>query len=640
MTENVRSFLIAQDLIAADVVPSHSGEFRVKCIECSNDANKCYINALGRGVNCKQCGLSQSWKAFKRRFEPPSLEEQAFELFVSICAQRLEAEEPLMEYLTKDRGFTLETIKTARLGYCDPRSMYEADDVSTSIGLSYSSKEWVLKNRIIIPYLEDGVILKVRGRANPFHEKEKAKYLDLPSAQVLPFIPTYLDPTKPTVVAEGELSALMLRQHDIQALAIPGAQTFDKSWTRGLTNIFVALDPDDAGRQGLKKFIDEVQEFRRVDLPEGFDVDSYINTFGIDSFNRLLDNAVLYLHKRPQKDDRFDKVVDDFSSWIWTNDRLLGPKISWAPRLEEILSGWAPGLILIGAEGSTGKSTFIVKSLYELCTENEDVIGVYLSLDDTWMEAMLRLTSLHSQIDFNQVRSPRESFDNPFDATKKDPEKLARFLDAVDTLKNLKDRLILRDVMYGNSLPYLRTFFEALRNKHPHKRIVVFIDSLAKISSGGEDKSLADNTPTTNWKSYIAKELKYLTTKHNICLVTPTDLSKINSPWQQPQRADLKDAAELDYEANVVILISNMHMKLKAKCPLDFTWYDEGTSKTKPIIRCDIAKNKITGKRSIVHFYFDDELCDFSEATREQSKEFEQALDQGRIDYYKKNKEL
>lgn len=575
-----------------------------------------------------------------RRYEPPSEEEVALEKYVSHCHDVLLKNEILMEYLQGNlRGLTPESITRARLGFCSSKEMYPPTEADVKLKLAYDNGKWVLDNRIVIPYISDGIIVKVRGRINPSTESDR-KYLDCPGAQKLPYIPQTIDPKEEVLVCESEFSALLAVQNGIQAIGVPGAGSWEKSWFKNLTNIFLSFDGDDGGREGMTKFAQEVPEFRRVDLPEGFDVTEYLVSFGVDSFRKLLDNAVLYLNKRPQKDDRFDKIVEDFSSWAWTNGSLLGPKISWAPRLEEMLSGWAPGLILIGAEASSGKSTMLVKSLYELCQENDNVLGVYLSLDDTWKEAMLRMVSLHAGIDFNEVRSPRHSFDNPDDSSRRNLDKLAHFNASLESLKDLKKNLVLRDITYGRSLSYLRNFFAMLRAKYPQRRIVVFIDSLALISSEQADQDESEGSTKMNWKAYLASELKLLCTKYNLCVVTPTDLRKINNVWQYPTKADLKDAAELDYEANAIILITNMYMKLKDKTPQDLMWYDDESNKHKPIIRLDIAKNKLTGKRGLIHMYFDDELCNFSEATEDQSREIEMAHDTAKSEYFKKFKEV
>lgn len=544
-----------------------------------------------------------------RLYQPPSPQEQALEKYVSHTAALMEQDAVLHAYFN-DRGISSESVNGLRLGFCDPAQMYPPTEVDKEIGLAVEragSLHWALENRITIPYIQDGVVLKVRGRVAPGVD-DNLKYKDVSGAKAQPFYPAPVDPEHPVLVVEGEFDAVILRQNGIQAIGIPGAQSAKPEWLRGLHDVYLTFDADDAGRSGADGLLKKLPEVRRIDLPEGYDVSEYINTFGIDSFRVLIDKAVLYLHGKPQMDDKFSTIVEGFNDWAWTNGALIGPKMSWAPRLESALSGWSPGLVLFGAEAHSGKSCFLVKSLYSLCLENQDAIGVYLSLDDTLNETMLRLLSLHTGIDFNLLKTPRWSFDHPTDPARKRPEMLQQYNDGIASLKQVNN-LILRDATYGRSLKYLRSFLESLRSKYPDKKIVVFVDSLAKITSdGAESERDGEVAQASNWKAYVASELKYLTTKHKICLVTPTDLRKMNG-IRRPTRDDLKDAAELAYEAQV-ILLGYCDLKRNPDNPLLY-WDDNGINK--PVLEIIIDKNKFTGKTTVIRYKMDGGISEFWE---------------------------
>jgi hypothetical protein len=824
----------------------------------------------GKGAHCKHCGFAKGWRGFMRLYEPPSKQEQTFEDFVAEAQNLLALDPTMMQYLL-DRGFTHATITGARLGLC-PRHLPTPEDIE--FGLAYPGGKWVLHDRLIIPYIQDGIVVTVRGRQLPGEETEK-KYLSLPNSTTPPYVVGTIDMDKPVLLCEGEFDALLAHQHGFQAIGIPGAQHFekDKEHISHLPNLYIAFDGDDAGRKGMDKVIKSLTEARRVDLPEGFDVGEYLNQFGPASFQNLIDKAELYLHGKHQKEDRFAIVVENYADWAWSNGKLLGPTISWAPRMEKALSGWSPGLILIGAEAhcfalgtevlmydgttkkvedvqigdqvmgpdstprnvtslsrgtaplhkvktrtmdytvtgnhilalrryshkqidfemtvdefykqtdwfksksmmyrtpgvdfqeqpteispyylglwlgdgqhipreflvnsrearlsllaglidsdghlsgetyeivqknqtlandivwlarslgfyasvtpcqktctnngktgtyyrvyllgdfsdvptlltrksfirktipryglneevtvtpagigefagftvdgdhlflgadftvlhNSGKSCFLVKSLYEVAIENPtDTVAVYLSLDDTIEEAMTRMLSLHSDVEFGLVRQPRNA---PVEAQKKVEA-------AVKTLKRL-DNLILRDATYGRSLNYLSTLFEKLRQKYPEKRIVVFIDSLAKIVPDLHTET--ESGPKANWKAYLASELKYLSTKHGLCIVTPTDLRKING-FRRPVRDDLKDAAELAYEANVILLGYNDLKKNREDAAI--TWVGpEGDPE--PILEFNIDKNKITGITGNIRYRMLGATSNFQEVSFTEDQQYD-----------------
>lgn len=359
MSVDVRGFLIDKGLIAASELPTASGEFRINCVKCGETDRKLYINGKGLGVHCFKCELSQTWRAFQRRYEPPTPEEVAMERFVSHCAEILQNDPKLMEFFTS-RGITPEVVAAQKFGFCDPALMYEHADVDIignppeqgAPNLCWYDGRWFLANRFIIPYIRDGVVTEVRGRKHPDASEYDEKYMSLPGHSGAPYYPSSIDPNLPVVISEGELDATVLRQNGIQSIGCPGATNAQPSWFSQYHSLFIAFDGDDAGRQGADKLIAHLPEVRRIEMPAGYDSSDYIEAFGIASFADLMGKATLYLQGKIQKDDRFATIVNDYSNWAWTNDILMGPSMAWAPRLEELCSGWAPGLILIGAEAN------------------------------------------------------------------------------------------------------------------------------------------------------------------------------------------------------------------------------------------------------------------------------------------------
>lgn len=614
---NVRSFLLQQGLIEPHDTPGPSLQYRITCPECGHHNKKCYVSAEGKGISCFHCGLAIGWRRFTRRYEPPTPQEVGLESFVEACQARLQQTE-YWNYLL-GRGLSEGTLKTAKIGLCDdtiePNSNHEAAK------LTYSSGKFILQNRIIIPYLSDGIITTIRGRALPETQLEHdKKYEGLPKSQAIPYVPTgktsYIDPL---FIVEGELNSLYLSQEGYQAQGIPGCNTFKPEWFSQFKNLYSCLDGDEPGRQASDKIIPQISEVRKVDLPDPYGADEYIQTFGKESFNKLVEGAELYVQGKPQRDDKFSLLVDDFSNWAWTNGEILGPRILWSPKLEEAFSGWSPGLTLIGANSQAGKSRWMCKALYQMCVENpDDTIGVYLSYDDTIRDTAAMILALHSQLPQNDVRIPRWSFDHPTNPDKKSPEKLKQYIEAVNTLKEIKN-LVVRDASYGRSMDYLRHFFGSLRQKYQDKKIVVFVDSLAKITPDQtETPSESGESKGTNFKAYLAKELKHLTNIHNIGLVIPTDLRKLNGKIR-PTLDDFKDAAELRYEATNAVLIYNDMNEYGDSSQMYWTLPDDPTAKHYPVIEFIIGKNKATGMQTTIRYKALPPLSDFEECSEEEN---------------------
>jgi hypothetical protein len=260
-----------------------------------------------------------------------------------------------------------------------------------------------------------------------------------------------------------------------------------------------------------------------------------------------------------------------------------------------------------------------VKSCYLAAIYNpDDTVSVYLSLDDTIEEAMQRIVSLHSQMHFEAVRAPRVAFASA-------PTAMAEFFKSIEELKDIKN-LVVRDATHGRSLAYLQSFFANLRAKYPDKKLVVFIDSLAKITpDAGErtnDGDPAGSTGKTNWKAYLASELKYMTTIYKIAIVTPTDLRKLNDD-RRPTRDDLKDCAELAYEANSVLLAYNDMNRRRDRATQ--TWLYNGIEEH-PLFEVIVDKNKITTFKGTIRYEFYGPCSEFFELTAIQDADWDRKI--------------
>lgn len=620
---NVRNFLIQHELIKPYDLPTSTGQFRINCLECHHHGDKMYVSAEGKGVKCFHCGHGEGWRTFVRRFEPPSPEEKSLEQFVKASELFLWKNDKVLQYL-KDRGLNEQTIKAARLGYWSGKD-YKPLEVDVKIGLARQSGDWFLDNCITIPYIEDNIVYTVRGRKLNLDlspSDENPKYLTLPNSGAHVYHPPgKVSYETPVVVTEGEFDALIVDQVGCQAIGVPGANIDVASYVSSFSKIYVAYDSDKAGRTGSRSLISKLNEAYEVDLPEATkDVSEYIQKYGEHSFNNLLTNARFYVQGKEQQDDSLARSIELWEDWAWSNGELLGPKIKWAPRFEAALSGWSRGLFLVGALPNSGKSCFFVKSAYECAKDNpDDTLVVYLSLDDDQEDAISRLVSLHTGVSFELIRSPRFSFDNPLDASKRNPKRLAAFNEAIGTLKEI-DNLIFRDARYGRSLQYIRTFLASLRKRAGDKHITVFVDSLAKVTAENEPVNIAIN----NWKAHLATELKYLSTLYDMNITTPADFRKLNDE-RRPTNDDLKDASELAYEANCTLLgFNELHVKGDAERTI-LKWRDnEGN--TWPIFEMNVSKNKKSLYKGAIRFRFMPKTSDFQELTEQEDNEFNRII--------------
>ena len=139
---------------------------------------------------------------------------------------------------------------------------FSPEDIIISGLLSKSGKFIFHYHRLIIPYIEQGEIVYVRGRTVNGRNPD-FKYISLNNISgSLPLKRFYnidtiktLNPDEPLIICEGEFDAMMIEQSGGKAIAIPGVTNIPEKELKELKdyNIYLAFDNDAAGRNGMEK---------------------------------------------------------------------------------------------------------------------------------------------------------------------------------------------------------------------------------------------------------------------------------------------------------------------------------------------------------------------------------------------------
>lgn len=197
-----------------------------------------------------------------------------------------------LEYLTKKRGLSLETIKAFELGYSPDaplglkRFLIDKKKVSLKdlerVGIVYMRGSEAMdrfRGRIIFP-LQDvrGNIVGFSGRVLPTKDRNLAKYINSPETEIyhkskvlyaLNVTRADIKKEKTAVVVEGELDALSSWQVGIKnVVAIKGSSLTEEQiglLSRFAERLNLALDTDLAGDAASRRAI-EVAETQRLDV--------------------------------------------------------------------------------------------------------------------------------------------------------------------------------------------------------------------------------------------------------------------------------------------------------------------------------------------------------------------------------------
>jgi DNA primase len=156
-----------------------------------------------------------------------------------------------------------------------------------------------LENCLVIPvYTPEGTFSFNKYRRDPTDER-KPKYLYDKGGKVTLFAANHLTPLHDyVVITEGELDALVLWSLNIPAVSSTGgALSFQEEWVHLLEGkqVYVCLDNDDAGAEGMVKIHSYLPNARFIFIPETpntKDITDFISRGG--DFVGLLDTALSY----------------------------------------------------------------------------------------------------------------------------------------------------------------------------------------------------------------------------------------------------------------------------------------------------------------------------------------------------------
>jgi len=214
--------------------------------------------------------------------------------------QSLTAE--VRDYLTKERGFTEETISRFQIGYANGKLRGHLID-KCKFPLDLCLKAGVLKkaegdsfrdyfyHRVIFPNLKRGRVVHISGR---ILDRQEPKYLHLPGEIRYLYNEDALS-SKVVYIAEGIPDCLSAVQAGYPAVAILGSSNFKPEYIPKFLRcetVYLCLDGDKAGEEGALKIGGLIGERARiVQLPAGLDLNDYLKGHPKEDFEGIVASA-------------------------------------------------------------------------------------------------------------------------------------------------------------------------------------------------------------------------------------------------------------------------------------------------------------------------------------------------------------
>ena len=179
---------------------------------------------------------------------------------------------PAEEYLA-GRGIDATVAATFRLGFVAAPVVGHED----------------YKGRLCIPYITPAGVVDLRFR--DITDTSSAKYLGRAGAQLHLYNVGALAEDSPYIgISEGEVDAITAQGvAHIPCVGVPGTQAWKPFYRRAFEDyqqVFLFVDGDDAGRAFAKKMVNEVENALPVYMPDGLDVNSFVQQEGITALRR------------------------------------------------------------------------------------------------------------------------------------------------------------------------------------------------------------------------------------------------------------------------------------------------------------------------------------------------------------------
>ena len=150
------------------------------------------------------------------------------------------------------------------------------------------------QGRLSIPYVTPTGVVDLRFRSL---NEEEPKYLGIPGATTTMFnVEALFSANRYICVCEGELdTVVMSTKTEHKTVGVPGATNWKPHYTRILDDfetVIVLADGDSAGGGFAQKIARELSNVRIVQMPEGEDVNSVYQKFGVDFINERISEAL------------------------------------------------------------------------------------------------------------------------------------------------------------------------------------------------------------------------------------------------------------------------------------------------------------------------------------------------------------
>lgn len=507
----------------------------------------------------------------------------------------------------KKRGLSLDTMKHFNIGYCKNWKHPKAS------GKMFETE------RLIIPTGKGSYLARYTGEKDINCTKMKVGHNQIFNAQVLK------SATVPIFVVEGEIDAMSIYEATGTAVAL-GSVSMIHKFLRLLEEVLpsqpviFALDNDKAGQEAVEKAKAQEEQLRKKGVKLVF-ADSEVLFARYKDANEAMVADYFGFASRIEEEIQFaldvvntnslDKCnalncIDAMQAFIRDSKNNVHIPTGFANLDEALDGGMYPGLYVVGAISSLGKTTLCLQIADQIAQQGRDVIifSLEMSKFELMAKSISRLTCI---LDVEATRSSTnaKTMRGILDGNryqKYSQKEKDLILKAWDKYKTFAGYLFIYESYDGISVKQIRNIVQE-HTERTGRAPVVMVDYLQILDAPEGLQFLSDKQITDK----NVKSLKILSRDFNTVVIGISSFNRDN--YSAPvNMASFKESGAIEYSSDVLIGLQYAKMEefsaeakdSKAKAQLLF---NEVTAKTKEHggiveVQVKILKNRNGSKGS------------------------------------------
>jgi replicative DNA helicase len=275
-------------------------------------------------------------------------------------------------------------------------------------------------------------------------------------------------------------------------------------------------------------------------------------------------------------------------------------------------------MITFAGDANVGKTGFMFELALRLAKLNENIMVLFMSIDDSRQQAIARLVALESGLRINQVSHPLQNIHT-------DEERIT-LESGWRSIRKLveENKFSIKDNTHGNTLDFAEGWIRWAKENYPDREIAFFLDNFHKL---GDERSQDERIRF----KHASARIHAMKNKLHFTAICTMEIRKfVGGASQRPVLQDISESKQMEYDNNLIGMVySDLHAK-RQEAKVFWTELIDGVSVDKPVIEIDIQKNKISEFKGELYYKFSPEHSKFMESTGQEvadwKREYQSAL--------------